>query len=82
MLPLPPPINSGTPVATVVSLVAGSMTQQEILTAYPDLELADLQGAWRLAAQAGGERELPLGCGMVIFPQTRSRRRSLPISAD
>jgi len=33
------------PVATVVSMVADGMAYQEILEAYPDLELADVQEA-------------------------------------
>ncbi len=48
------------PVATVVSMVADGMTNQEILTAYPDLEMEDIQEALRFAAEAVRERELPL----------------------
>ncbi|MBI4642673.1 MAG: DUF433 domain-containing protein [Deltaproteobacteria bacterium] len=48
------------PVATVVSMVADGMTNKEILEAYPDLELADIQEALRFAAEAVRERELPL----------------------
>ncbi len=48
------------PVATVVSMVADGMTHKEILEAYPDLELADIQEALRFAAEAVRERELPL----------------------
>ena len=48
------------PVATVVSMVADGMTHKEILEAYPDLELADIQVALRFAAEAVRERELPL----------------------
>ncbi|MEW6660021.1 MAG: DUF433 domain-containing protein [Thermodesulfobacteriota bacterium] len=48
------------PVATVVSMVADGMANKEILEAYPDLELADIQEALRFAAEAVRERELPL----------------------
>lgn len=40
------------PVATVVSMVADSMTNEEILEAYPDLELADIQEALRFSSEA------------------------------
>jgi uncharacterized protein (DUF433 family) len=48
------------PVATVVGLVADGMSTQEILSAYPDLEAADVEQALRYAAEAVRERELPL----------------------
>jgi uncharacterized protein (DUF433 family) len=48
------------PVATVVAMVADGMTESEILTAYPDLESADVAEALRYAAEAVRERELPL----------------------
>lgn len=48
------------PVATVVGMVAEGMTEIEIVTAYPDLEPADVQEALRYAAEAVRERELPL----------------------
>lgn len=47
-------------VATVISMVADGMTNKEILEAYPDLELADIQESLRFAAEAVRERELPL----------------------
>jgi uncharacterized protein (DUF433 family) len=47
------------PVATVVGMVADGMTHDEILTAYPDLEQADITEALRFAAEAVRERELP-----------------------
>ena len=47
------------PVATVVGMVADGMTEAEILTAYPDLEPADIEQALRYAAEAVRERELP-----------------------
>jgi uncharacterized protein (DUF433 family) len=41
-------------------MVADGMTNKEILEAYPDLELADIQEALHFAAEAVRERELPL----------------------
>jgi uncharacterized protein (DUF433 family) len=48
------------PVATVVGMVAGGMTNADILGAYPDLELEDIQQALYYAAEAVRERQLPL----------------------
>jgi uncharacterized protein (DUF433 family) len=48
------------PVATVVGMIAEGMTADEVLDAYPDFELADVQEALRYAAEAVRERELPL----------------------
>lgn len=48
------------PVATVVSMVADGMTHDEILLAYPDLEVGDIREALTFAAEAVRERELPL----------------------
>ena len=48
------------PVATVVSMVAEGMSEEEILDAYPDLEIADIRESLRYAAEAVRERELPL----------------------
>jgi uncharacterized protein (DUF433 family) len=48
------------PVATVVGMVADGMGEEEILGAYPDLEREDVREALRYAAQAVGEREIPL----------------------
>jgi uncharacterized protein (DUF433 family) len=48
------------PVATLVGMVADGMSTQEILSAYPDLEAADVEQALRYAAEAVRERELPL----------------------
>jgi uncharacterized protein (DUF433 family) len=48
------------PVSTVVGMVAGGMTRDEILDAYPDLEPDDVAEALRYAASAVRERELPL----------------------
>ena len=52
------------PVSTVVGMVADSMTEEEILQAFPDLEHEDIRDALRYAAEAVRERELPL----VIVP--------------
>jgi uncharacterized protein (DUF433 family) len=48
------------PVATIVGMVADSMTEKEILKAYPDLEKEDIKEALKYAAEAVRERELPL----------------------
>ncbi len=48
------------PVATVLGMVAEGMSQEEILKAYPDLEVGDIQEALYFAAEAVRERELPL----------------------
>jgi uncharacterized protein (DUF433 family) len=48
------------PVATVVGMVAAGMKNEEILAAYPDLEIEDIREALQFAAEAVRERELPL----------------------
>ena len=48
------------PVASVVGMVAEGMANEEILDAYPDLELDDIKEALEYAAEAVRERELPL----------------------
>ena len=48
------------PVATVVNMFADGMTVNEILDAYPDLEMEDIREALYFAAEAVRERELPL----------------------
>jgi uncharacterized protein (DUF433 family) len=48
------------PVASVVGMVADGMGDDEILAAYPDLEVDDIREALRYAAEAVRERELPL----------------------
>jgi uncharacterized protein (DUF433 family) len=48
------------PVATVLGMLADGMREQEILAAYPDLEVEDIREAMRYAAEAVRERELPL----------------------
>lgn len=48
------------PVATVVGMVADGISWEEILKAFPDLEMEDIHEALRYAAEAVRERELPL----------------------
>jgi uncharacterized protein (DUF433 family) len=48
------------PVATVVDMVAESMTTGEIIDAYPDLQPEDIEQALHYAAESVRERELPL----------------------
>lgn len=48
------------PVATVVGMIAERMTHEEILRAYPDLEVEDIHESLAFAAEAVRERELPL----------------------
>lgn len=48
------------PVATVLRMLAGGMTDQEILVEFPDLEIDDIRDCLRFAAVAAMERDLPL----------------------
>jgi len=48
------------PVSTVVGMVAEGMSEEQILQAYPDLQLEDIREALRYAADAVRERELPV----------------------
>ena len=48
------------PVATVLRLLAGGLTEVEILSEYPDLETEDIRDCLRFAAASAMERELPL----------------------
>jgi uncharacterized protein (DUF433 family) len=48
------------PVATVLRLLAGGLSENEILAQYPDLETADIRECLRFAAASAMERELPL----------------------
>lgn len=48
------------PVSTVVGMVADSMTEKEILEAFPDLEHEDINETLQYAAESVRERELPL----------------------
>jgi uncharacterized protein (DUF433 family) len=46
------------PVATVLRMLAGGMTEQEILFDYPDLDVEDIRECLRFAAESAMEREL------------------------
>jgi uncharacterized protein (DUF433 family) len=48
------------PVATVVSMVAEGMSEEEILLAFPSLEARDIRAALRFAAEVVREGGLPL----------------------
>ena len=48
------------PVATVLRMLAGGMTEPEILADYPDLQIEDIRECLRFAAVSAMERELPL----------------------
>ena len=46
------------PVATVLRMLAGGMTEPEILAGYPDLQAEDIRECLRFAADCAMEREL------------------------
>jgi uncharacterized protein (DUF433 family) len=48
------------PVATVLRLLAGGLSEHEILAEYPDLQIEDIRECLRFAASSVMERELPL----------------------
>ncbi len=48
------------PVASILRMLAGGMSEQEILAEYPDLELEDIRECLRFAAALATERELAL----------------------
>jgi uncharacterized protein (DUF433 family) len=48
------------PVATVLRMLAGGMTEQEILAEYPDILVEDIRECLRFAAVSAMERDLPL----------------------
>lgn len=48
------------PVATVLRLLAGGLSEAEILSEYPDLQREDIRECLRFAAASAMERELPL----------------------
>jgi len=48
------------PVATVLRMLAGGMTEHEILGDYPDLQNEDIRECLRFAAVSAMERDLPL----------------------
>jgi uncharacterized protein (DUF433 family) len=47
-------------VATVVAMVADGMSPDEIVSAYPEFERADVAEAFRYAAEVVREREPPI----------------------
>jgi uncharacterized protein (DUF433 family) len=47
-------------VATIVRCAASGMTRQQIVDAYPDLELEDVRQALEYAARLAEERFVPL----------------------
>ncbi len=48
------------PAATIISMIAQGMTEEEILAYYPDLEQDDINEALYFAAESVREREIPL----------------------
>lgn len=48
------------PVSMLMRMLAEGMSSEEILHAYPDLELEDIREALRYAADALHERQLPI----------------------
>lgn len=46
------------PVATVLRMLAGGMTEQQILADYPDLQVEDIRECLRFAATSAMERDL------------------------
>ena len=48
------------PVTTVLRMLAGGMTEHEILGDYPDLQNEDIRECLRFAAVSAMERDLPL----------------------
>lgn len=52
--------NLRVPVSIIVGMIADGMAIGEVLDAYPDLAVEDIQESLRYAAEAVRERELPL----------------------
>ena len=48
------------PVATVLRMLAGGMSEHEILSSYPDLQTEDIRECLRFAAASAMERELAI----------------------
>lgn len=48
------------PVATVLRLLAGGLSEVQILSEYPDLQIDDIRECLRFAAASAMEREMPL----------------------
>jgi uncharacterized protein (DUF433 family) len=55
-----PCVRNRIPVATVLRLLAGGLSEPEILSGYPDLQTDDIRECLRFAAASAMERELPL----------------------
>jgi uncharacterized protein (DUF433 family) len=48
------------PIATVLRLLAGGLSEGQILSDYPDLQPEDIRECLRFAAVSAMEREMPL----------------------
>ncbi len=48
------------PVATIINMVAGGLTAEQIVEELPPLEIADVAAALRFEADAVADREIPL----------------------
>lgn len=48
------------PVSTVVNMIAGGMTPDQVVRELPPLDLDDVSAALRYAADAVADREIPL----------------------
>ena len=48
------------PIATVLRLLAGGLSEDQILSEYPDLQREDIRECLRFAAACAMEREIPL----------------------
>ena len=48
------------PVAAVLRLLGGGLTEREILAEYPDLQAEDIRECLRFAAAPAMQREMPL----------------------
>lgn len=48
------------PVATAIGMAADGMTHEEILEAYPDLQIEDIQEALHFASIAVSEKAIPI----------------------
>ena len=63
------------PVSTVVNMVAGGMTAQQIVDELPPLEIEDVAAALRFAADAVADREIRAADGVkFLIDQNRSPR--------
>lgn len=47
------------PIATILRMLGGGMTEEEILAEYPDLESKDIRECLLFAAATAMEREMP-----------------------